>query len=262
MPTPSTSKWPKPKSEDEFEDIVLDALKQRWKAPNASRNGRRGQGQHGVDIYGKPEHLGGKYAGAQCKNTETSTFKMVKDEVEKAKAFTPALSEFYFVVSADRDAQLQREVREYFDKEPESFEVVLLFWDDVTGDISRSDVLVAKWWRGFGHAQNGVAITDLESENPQPEVPIAKPSQHQNQDWRRRRDIESLEVVLSQLPGAVLEAHFDHAYHGIIRDMPLFFWDGFHALVVSASFLLHEDTARKCVTELHDAWLGLVGLDA
>src|SRR5689334_23401610 len=26
MPTPGTAKWPKPKSEDEFEDIVLDAL--------------------------------------------------------------------------------------------------------------------------------------------------------------------------------------------------------------------------------------------
>jgi len=43
MPAPTTSRWHKPKREDEFEDMVLDALKLRWKDHNTTaRNGIRG----------------------------------------------------------------------------------------------------------------------------------------------------------------------------------------------------------------------------
>lgn len=148
MPTPTTAKWPKPKSEDEFEDIATDFLRIRWKDPHASRNGRRGQGQHGVDVVGHPSWQK-KPAGAQSKNTESPTLAMVRAEVEKAKGFGGGLSEFLFVTTADRDAALQAAVREQFAQDPAPFHVEIVFWPDITGDLAGHDDLVAKHWKGF-----------------------------------------------------------------------------------------------------------------
>ncbi len=54
MPTIPQSELPKPKSWDEFEDIVWDLYTRRWRDPHADRYGRGGQPQHGVDIVGRP----------------------------------------------------------------------------------------------------------------------------------------------------------------------------------------------------------------
>jgi hypothetical protein len=150
MPMPTTAKWPKPKSEDEFEDIVVDFLRIRWQDPHATRNGRRGQRQHGVDIVGHPPWAKGRTAGAQCKNTDSLTLAGVNAEVEKAKGFNGELSEFLLVTSGDRDAFLQAEVREHYKAQPAPFHVEILFWPDIVADISGSADLVAKHWKGFG----------------------------------------------------------------------------------------------------------------
>ena len=146
MPTALTSKWPKPKSEDEFEDIVLDALKIRWADPNATRNGRRGQRQNGVDIYGKPYHLNGGVSGAQCKNSLKATLQIVKREVEKATTFEPPLLEYLFVVAADRDVDLQQLVRLHFKESPAPFAVEIAFWDDIIHSIAEQPDLIRKHW--------------------------------------------------------------------------------------------------------------------
>src|SRR5689334_12162214 len=99
MPTPVTAKLPKPKNEDEFEDMCVDFLRLRWKDPHATRNGRRGQRQHGVDIVGLPSSLDGKTAGAQCKNTDALTLDDVIAEAEKAEGFPGGLGEFLIVTS-------------------------------------------------------------------------------------------------------------------------------------------------------------------
>ena len=93
MPSPPTTDLPRPKSWDEFEDICADVLKRLWKDPYIVRNGRSGQKQHGVDIYGHPEHLGGSnsgdYSGAQCKDIELLDLATVEAEVKKAIDFQP-----------------------------------------------------------------------------------------------------------------------------------------------------------------------------
>jgi hypothetical protein len=149
MPTPATAKWPKPKNEDEFEDIATDFLRIRWKDPNATRNGRRGQAQHGVDVVGHPKWLK-KPAGGQSKNTDSPTLAMVTAEVDKAKDFPGGLSEFLFVTSGDRDAELQAAVREHYVASPAPFHVEVIFWQDITADLAGHDELVLKHWKGFG----------------------------------------------------------------------------------------------------------------
>jgi hypothetical protein len=149
MPTPSTATLPKPRSEDEFEEIAVDCLRIRWRDPNAHRNGRRGQRQHGVDIIGNPPWLSGKLAGGQCKNTDSLTLREVTREIEKAKSFDGGLGEFYVVTSSDRDAKLQADVRKYLASNPAPFGVVLLFWDDVVQEVAKDADAVAKHWKGF-----------------------------------------------------------------------------------------------------------------
>ena len=107
MPSPTTTDLPIPKSWDEFEDICADLLKCMWRDPYVVRNGRSGQRQHGVDIYGKPVHLKGRdseTAGAQCKRVEALTEKDIKNEIEQATEFKPSLEEYLLLTTLKRDA--------------------------------------------------------------------------------------------------------------------------------------------------------------
>lgn len=52
MPTLQGMELPKPKNWQDFEIMVRDAMSQSWKAADLQMNGRPGQAQNGVDIYG------------------------------------------------------------------------------------------------------------------------------------------------------------------------------------------------------------------
>src|SRR5829696_6676153 len=78
----------------DFEDLCLDLWRRLWNDPDASKHGRQGQRQAGVDVYGRPEG-GREWAGVQCKRLEDDlTPKMIEEEVAKARTFEPALSRF------------------------------------------------------------------------------------------------------------------------------------------------------------------------
>lgn len=151
MPTPATAKWPIPKSEDEWEDMALDALKMRWSDRDACRNGRRGQRQNGVDIFGKPKGLAG-YAGAQCKNTPRPTIEQFEAEISRAEEFRPALAVFYLVVTSPRDSELQEQVRLLSEVRTamDKFALFVLFYEDVCQDIAARSDLITKHWSGWG----------------------------------------------------------------------------------------------------------------
>lgn len=136
MPTLSNSNIPTPKSWDEFEDITLSALQVRWSNPELFRNGRQGQRQDGVDIYG--ENSAGDFVGVQCKNTTQGiSEKIVNNEIKNATSFTPPIKELIVATTASRDAALQKFVRTLSDdrKKRGQFSVSLLFWDDICSDL-------------------------------------------------------------------------------------------------------------------------------
>src|ERR1700759_1578474 len=111
MPIPTTSKWPKPKGAEEFEDIAVDFLRVRWKDPHAARHGRSGQRQNGVDVVGHPPWLKGNTAGAQCKNTDSLTLAVIIAEVDEAKTFPGGLSEYLILTTGDRATTLPADGR-------------------------------------------------------------------------------------------------------------------------------------------------------
>jgi tetratricopeptide (TPR) repeat protein len=135
MPTVPQSELPKPKSWDEFEDIVWDLYKRVWGDPDAQRYGRTGQAQQGVDIYGRPARLGGRYAGIQCKRYDATklTRAAVEKEIAKAEEFEPALAEYIVATTDRRDATLQRDVREIDEERraADKFPVRVVFWEDL-----------------------------------------------------------------------------------------------------------------------------------
>jgi tetratricopeptide (TPR) repeat protein len=143
VPNIPQTELPKPKSWDEFEDIVADLYKRLWDDPHAKRYGRTGQAQQGVDIYGRPAYLEGGYAGVQCKRYEVGTLdlKVVEDEVAKADGFEPSLVEYTIVTTDRRDAKLQKAVR-LITQEREAagkFPVHIVFWEDLCDLLCHPD---------------------------------------------------------------------------------------------------------------------------
>lgn len=145
MPTFSSMKIPPPKSWQEFEDIVLSALRLRWNSTDLTKNGRQGQKQDGVDIYGHDDM--GRLVGIQGKNTTSGiTFKVVESEIEKASSFEPTLRCLFVATSAPTDANLQKEVRLLSERRvnEDRFPVGILFWDDIMQDLTTDEQVFNK----------------------------------------------------------------------------------------------------------------------
>ncbi len=103
MPTIASSNVPTPKSWDEFEDITLAAAKLRWNSSDFFRNGRPGQKQDGVDIWGHDDD--NRHIAVQCTNTVDGVSPAtVKAEMANAEAFAPKLDRLYIATTAKRDA--------------------------------------------------------------------------------------------------------------------------------------------------------------
>jgi hypothetical protein len=143
MPTIPQSEIPRPKSWDEFEDIVADLYGRLWNDPNTCRYGRTGQPQQGVDVYGCPTHLAGRYAGVQCKRYDEGalTRAIAVGEITKAEEFSPPLAEYTIATTERRDARLQQAVREISQKRQSAgkFPVHIAFWEDLCSLLGHPD---------------------------------------------------------------------------------------------------------------------------
>ena len=119
MPTLSNSQIPTPGNWQDFETLCSDLWREIWKDPNTQKNGRQGQPQHGVDVYGRPNQRN-LWAGVQCKGKDNLTNKTlteteVKAEVQKAKFFEPKLSQFIIATTGPKDNKIEklgRKIRE------------------------------------------------------------------------------------------------------------------------------------------------------
>lgn len=142
MPIPSTSDLPKPKSWDEFEDIVWEVYTRKWQDPYAQRYGRSGQAQNGIDIYGQ-QNSSKDYIAVQCKRYEDKKLNIPKiiEEVTKAESFSSPISEYLIATTASRDTKLQDFLR-ILNEERKSegkFAVHIIFWEDLCSYLAHSD---------------------------------------------------------------------------------------------------------------------------
>ncbi len=106
-------RYPPPNDPVMFESLCLHLWKEIWGDPEAKKNGRSGQPQAGVDVFGR---CGGRQMGVQCKQKDRMlgsalTVRELDAEVAKALKFKPPLATFTVATSGPADAKVQERAR-------------------------------------------------------------------------------------------------------------------------------------------------------
>ena len=139
VPAQDLAQWQLPPIADweRLERFCRDLWAEIWCDPEAHRNGRSGQPQAGVDVYGTIEKTG-RLGGVQCKKRDAYAADSLTEEelyeiVNAARSFRPALSRFVVAYTGRRDARLQRVARNITEDHRALglFEVDVCSWDDM-----------------------------------------------------------------------------------------------------------------------------------
>jgi len=169
MPTLSSMQFPPPKNWQDFEDICCDLWREIWKDSNTQKNGRVGQPQHGVDIFGRP-NSGDKYSGVQCKGKDSFLEKCVteselKAEVKKAEKFNPAISEFILATTGPRDKKIQEVARiiTQDNQRKNLFSVTVWSWDDIQGRLVECRSVLKKHYPQFSFDSTDLNVEKIDS---------------------------------------------------------------------------------------------------
>src|SRR5438445_11213716 len=109
----SSTLLPKPKNWEDFQRQARELFACVLNDPNTQQNGRSGQEQHGVDVYGYRDRRVDCLVGVQCKKKFKAavTEQELRAEVEKAKRFNPAISDFILITTSPRDQKIQEVAR-------------------------------------------------------------------------------------------------------------------------------------------------------
>lgn len=144
------SQLPPPSNWQDFETLCCDLWRALWKDRNAMKNGRSGQAQQGMDIYGRPDE-GKAWAGVQCKGKDNYAAKEITEkellaEVNKAKAFQPPLNEWTIATSGQKDAAIEQLARRITTEhlEQELFTVHVWSWKDIVERLEEFPDIVEK----------------------------------------------------------------------------------------------------------------------
>lgn len=134
-----------PENWQDFETLCKKLFGEIWGCPHTTKkNGRLGQPQAGVDVYGIPKG-DNEYWGIQCKGKDNYldsklTEKEIDEEIKKAKTFEPKLKTFVFATTAPKDVSIEKYVR-LKDKESRdngNFVIVLYCWQDIADLIEEN----------------------------------------------------------------------------------------------------------------------------
>lgn len=129
--------YPAPNNSDDFESLCLDLWKEIWQDPGARKNGRSGQAQAGVDVFGEYQ---GRQMGVQCKQKSgllhtRVTIKELDDEVEKALKFKPPLHTFILATSGPADEKVQERARILSQAQDPPFKVEVWSWEKIWHEL-------------------------------------------------------------------------------------------------------------------------------
>lgn len=142
-----------PKDWGTFEDLCHALFKRVWQNPLVQKNGRRGQAQYGVDIFGCPNGPSQSYWGVQCKGKDSNygskaEWSEVLAEVAKAEKFSPKLDGWIFSTTAPVDAGLQKAARELsvVRRAKGLFSVDVLGWEEIQALMVDAPEVIAEFY--------------------------------------------------------------------------------------------------------------------
>lgn len=132
----------RPANWQDFESLCKKLWGEIWNCPEIQKNGRLGQEQFGVDVFGMPEKET-EYFAIQCKGKSEYndnqyehpqfTEKEILKEIEKAKTFEPKLKKWYLATTALNDSKIQTFIRVKNIEHIKAglFEVHLFSWESI-----------------------------------------------------------------------------------------------------------------------------------
>lgn len=171
MPNLNRFQIPPPRSWDEFEDLCLDLWSRLWADNNAQKNGRKGQAQNGVDVFGDDSS---KLipVGVQCKGKDVYSHAQVTQaeldaEIAKAENFKPQIKHFILATTASQDQAIQEYAREISEKRKSSgkFTVTVVSWEWIMSKLGDYPELVAKYYGEFATVSEPTKQDDLSVTN-------------------------------------------------------------------------------------------------
>lgn len=154
----------RPTNWQDFETLCKKLWGEIWNCPEIKKNGRSGQNQNGVDVYGIPEGEM-EYYGIQSKGKDEYTDKQFTEEeilteIENAKKFTPTLKKFYLATTAVKDVKIEAFVRQKNIEQKQNglFEVHIFSWEDIV-DLIDENRQTHDWYvKSQGYKTNKEAI--------------------------------------------------------------------------------------------------------
>ena len=144
----------RPKDNQLFEELIRDLFAKHWRDLNVQVNGRTGQKQDGVDVYGRPNqsHL---WFGIQCKLREDGglTRTDIEKEIQMARSFRHPLDTFIIATTLPRDNTLQAVVEQLNEIETKNdgFKVQIRFWEDICSLLDEHPNLIHKYYKISGY---------------------------------------------------------------------------------------------------------------
>ncbi len=144
--------YPKLTDDLEFEYLTRDILKRKTWNQNFQVYGKKWQAQHWIDSYGE-NIKSWEFIVAQCKNyTQTKSDTALIYEINKALAlfdlwtlpFYSKVNKFYFVTACDSSKEITNHIEKI--NETRNIQVVILFWEDITGELSKNEDLLYEYY--------------------------------------------------------------------------------------------------------------------
>lgn len=135
----------KPENWQDFESLCKKLWGELWEIPHEiKKNGRLGQPQAGVDVYGVPKGEV-NYFGIQAKGKDDYSdakldVKEIENEINKAKNFSPPLDVFIIATTANKDVKSEQYVREkdIENRNNGGFKILLFCWEDIADLIDEN----------------------------------------------------------------------------------------------------------------------------
>lgn len=134
----------KPENWEDFESLCKKLWGEIWHCKEIKKNGRSGQIQNGVDIYGIPKGEN-SYYGIQCKGKDDYSHKQLSKneidmEIQLAKLFTPKLAKLFFATTANKDSKIEEYIRikDLENRQEGLFEIHIFSWEDIVDLIDEN----------------------------------------------------------------------------------------------------------------------------
>ena len=143
LPTLTELRYPAPSDWREFELMMCDLFGKIWGDPHPQRNGRPGQRQYGVDIFGRSCDRRG-YEGVQCKCADSLSERDIRKAYWDSTRFELRLTRFFIATTARRDARAQRIGRVLTEEGP--YPCDIWSWEDICEKLCNYGELVRKYY--------------------------------------------------------------------------------------------------------------------